>query len=93
MRKIKITKAQRISVFLLLVFVAEVVLAERGSSTLPVITPSVTGTIGQNGWYTSDVTLAWSVTGSGSISKSGCDGSTVRNGPVFLDRPLIMFPG
>jgi hypothetical protein len=30
-------------------------------TTPPVITPIVTGTIGLNGWYTSDVSLHWSV--------------------------------
>jgi Regulator of chromosome condensation (RCC1) repeat len=30
-------------------------------STAPVITPVITGTLGSNGWYTSDVTLTWSV--------------------------------
>jgi YVTN family beta-propeller protein len=31
-------------------------------TTPPVLTPHVTGTLGDNGWYTSDVTVAWSVT-------------------------------
>ena len=26
------------------------------------ITPSVTGTLGNNGWYRSDVSVSWSVT-------------------------------
>jgi hypothetical protein len=29
--------------------------------TPPVVTPNVTGTLGDNGWYTSDVTVAWDV--------------------------------
>ena len=74
MRRIKITKAHRIFIFVMLGFVAEVV-----SAALPVITANVSGTTGQNGWYTSDVTLTWSVTGSGSISKSGCTVSTVTS--------------
>ena len=32
-----------------------------GDSTPPVITPTVTGTLGQNGWYTSNVTVTWMV--------------------------------
>ena len=47
-------------------------------TTPPVIVPSVTGTLGQNGWYVSDVTVSWSVTDpeSGIASKSGCDTTT-----------------
>src|SRR5262245_35509620 len=30
-------------------------------STPPVITPNVSGTLGDNGWYISDVTVSWSV--------------------------------
>lgn len=30
-------------------------------STPPVITPTITGTQGSNGWYTSDVTVSWSL--------------------------------
>ncbi len=30
-------------------------------TTAPVITPTVGGTLGQNGWYTSDVTVTWGV--------------------------------
>ncbi len=41
----------------------------------PVITPTVTGTLGLNGWYTSDVTLTWSVDEPetpGSLVTTGC---------------------
>jgi hypothetical protein len=31
-------------------------------TTPPVITPTVTGTLGHNGWYTSDVAITWTVT-------------------------------
>jgi len=30
-------------------------------ATPPVITPSISGTLGSNGWYTNDVTVSWSV--------------------------------
>ncbi len=42
--------------------------------TPPVITPSVTGTVGSNGWYVSDVAIAWNVAdGESPIqSSSGC---------------------
>jgi len=44
-------------------------------TTPPVITPTVTGTLGLNGWYTSDVTLTWSVVEPqtpGSLATTGC---------------------
>jgi hypothetical protein len=44
-------------------------------STPPVIEPIVTGTLGNNGWYTSNVTLTWSITDAESAvtSTSGCE--------------------
>jgi probable HAF family extracellular repeat protein len=50
------------------------------NSTPPVIAPTVTGTLNSaTGWYTSDVTLAWSVSSSTSniVSKTGCDDITL----------------
>ena len=46
--------------------------------TPPVIVSTVTGTLGANGWYTSDVTVSWSVTDpeSGIASSTGCTTST-----------------
>jgi hypothetical protein len=43
-------------------------------TTPPVITPSVSGTLGNNGWYRSDVTVSWTVTDpqSSISSSSGC---------------------
>jgi hypothetical protein len=43
-------------------------------TTAPVVTPNVTGTLGANGWYTSNVNLSWSVTDDQSTvtSSSGC---------------------
>jgi hypothetical protein len=48
-------------------------------STAPEITPTVTGTIGTNDWYRSDVSVSWSVTDTeSSISSStGCDATSV----------------
>ena len=45
----------------------------------PIITPIVTGSLGNNNWYTSDVTVEWSVTDpeSAITSTSGCGTSTV----------------
>ena len=48
-------------------------------STPPVITPTVTGTLGNNGWYTSDVQVSWSVTDAESAvsGQTGCGPQTV----------------
>lgn len=48
-------------------------------TTPPVITFSVSGMLGNNGWYTSDVTVSWSVQDSESAitSSSGCDTSNI----------------
>lgn len=47
----------------------------RLDSTPPVITPSVVGDLGNNGWYTSNIAVSFSVTDPESAvsSKSGCD--------------------
>ena len=44
-------------------------------STPPEITPQINGTLGQNGWYVSDVTLTWTVVDEESeiTSTSGCN--------------------
>jgi hypothetical protein len=49
--------------------------APPSDTTPPVITPSVSGTLGDNGWYVSDVTVSWAVTDPESAisSTSGCD--------------------
>lgn len=54
----------------------------------PVISPTVSGTLGNNSWYTGDVAIAWSVTDptSGVSSSSGCDTSS-----VVLDTPGVTF--
>ena len=50
-----------------------------GDPTPPVLTPLITGTLGSNGWYTTNVTLGWSVTDPESIilSTTGCDTTTL----------------
>ena len=50
-------------------------------STPPTITPSISGTLGTNGWYTSDIVVSWSVTdGQSSISsQSGCGATTISS--------------
>ena len=47
-------------------------------TTPPVITPQVTGTLGNNGWYISDVTVTWMVTDTESaITSAPCDPTTI----------------
>jgi galactose oxidase-like protein/Kelch motif protein len=47
-------------------------------TTPPVITPNVTGTLGNNGWYKSNVTISWTVTDPQSaITSPACTTSTV----------------
>lgn len=50
-------------------------------TTPPVITPTVTGAPGNNGWYTSDVQVSWSVTDAESSvsNQTGCDQQTVTS--------------
>jgi hypothetical protein len=47
--------------------------------TPPAITPTISGTEGGNGWYTSDVTVSWDVSDpeSGIASSAGCDTTTL----------------
>jgi len=48
-------------------------------TTAPVITPIVIGTLGNNNWYTSDVTVTWTVVDDESdlTSVTGCDPTTI----------------
>lgn len=49
-------------------------------TTPPVITPAVDGTLGAGGWYTSDVSVSWTVTdGESSFTTSGCTTQTVTS--------------
>jgi hypothetical protein len=47
----------------------------------PVITPTISGTQGKNGWYTGDVKVTWSVVDNDSAitSQNGCDTHTVTS--------------
>ncbi|HSO01726.1 MAG TPA: VWA domain-containing protein [Gaiellaceae bacterium] len=46
----------------------------------PAITPHVTGTLGDNGWYTSDIGISWTVVDDESpATTSGCDPSSVTS--------------
>src|SRR5581483_9330282 len=48
-------------------------------STPPVVTPTVTGTLGSNAWYRSDVTVSWTISDPETAisSSSGCSPSTL----------------
>lgn len=47
-------------------------------NTPPSITPNVTGTLGKNGWYTSDVSLTWTVKDPQSaVTSAPCDPESV----------------
>lgn len=64
-------------------YVLSVVLSAE-DTTPPVITPTVTGTIGANGWYTGNVSLSWSVADSESAvsSSSGCEAVSITQDQV-----------
>jgi hypothetical protein len=53
------------------------VIAPGASGSAPVITPVVYGTLGANGWYTSDVTINWTFDGAVE-STTGCEARTIR---------------
>jgi hypothetical protein len=55
-------------------------------STPPVITRTITGTLGQNGWYVSDVTVTWSVVDpeSGIASSSRCGSTSITTDTAGL---------
>jgi hypothetical protein len=50
-------------------------------TTPPVITPNISGTLGNNGWYTSDVTVSWTVVDpeSAITSSTGCGSTTINS--------------
>jgi Ca2+-binding RTX toxin-like protein len=47
--------------------------------TPPAIRPVLSGTAGANGWFTSDVTVGWSVSDPESAVTSACDGATITS--------------
>jgi hypothetical protein len=55
-------------------------------TTAPSITPTVTGTLGSNNWYTSDVNVSWTVTDPESTvtSSTGCGPTTVTTDTTGL---------
>jgi hypothetical protein len=55
-------------------------------TTPPVITPTVVGTLGSNGWYTSNVDVSWSVEDAESAisSQTGCDPTAISTDTAGL---------
>ena len=55
-----------------------------GDPTPPVVTPLITGTLGTNGWYVTNVTVNWSVVDPESIilETQGCDARTLTTDTV-----------
>jgi len=52
--------------------------APPSDGTPPVITPSVSGALGSNGWYRGDVTVSWSVTdGESAVTSAPCAPTTI----------------
>jgi hypothetical protein len=68
-------------------FTLHVDAATPSDTTGPVIEPTVTGTLGDNGWYTSDVKLTWSVTDPESTisSQSGCGETNITSDQQSVD--------
>lgn len=54
--------------------------APPSDTTPPVVTPTISGTLGNNGWYVSDVTVSWTAAGPESpiTSTSGCGPTTIN---------------
>ncbi len=47
------------------------------SASAPIVTPVIFGTLGSNGWYTSNVTINWAFDGQVE-STTGCEADTIR---------------
>jgi hypothetical protein len=62
---------------LLLALVGLAVYAAGAAALPPVITPTVTGQTGDNGWYVSNVIVNWSISPPGYLVVSGCAASTL----------------
>ncbi|WP_027481672.1 PxKF domain-containing protein [Deinococcus pimensis] len=59
-------------------FKVKVTVPKPTDATAPVITPTLTGTLGQNNWYTSNVVLTWSVVDNESqYTSTDCSSTTV----------------
>jgi microsomal dipeptidase-like Zn-dependent dipeptidase len=47
-------------------------------SGAPIVKPLVSGTLGQNGWYISDVQVTWDIRSATLVSRTGCDATTIK---------------
>jgi hypothetical protein len=58
--------------------------------TPPVISRSVSGVLGKNSWYVSDITVTWTVVDPDSeiVSSSGCDETVISSDTDFLGQTL-----
>jgi hypothetical protein len=55
-------------------------------TTAPEITPHIAGTVGSHGWYTSDVTVSWSVVDTeSSVTANGCGTVTIASDTAGVD--------
>jgi hypothetical protein len=72
------TPSRRFSVFVICAAAALLAPGASGSPNVPTasITPVLTGTLGANGWYTSNVTLNW-IREPPPLSDTGCDSRTL----------------
>jgi hypothetical protein len=69
------------------VMLLAVALPLAADDTPPVISYSVAGTEGENGWYTSDVALSWTVSDDESaVTTSGCEATTITQ-----DQPMTTY--
>ena len=60
--------------------------APPADTTPPVVTPSVSGTPGNNGWYRSNVQVSWTVTDPDSaVTSNGCSSTTVTEDTAGID--------
>jgi sugar lactone lactonase YvrE len=59
--------------------IREVISVGSTGSPPPTITPSISGTLGSNGWYTSNVQVSWTVNGNGATitSQTGCGTTSI----------------
>ena len=67
----------------------------RVDNTGPTIVPAITGTLGTNGWYTSNVTVSWTVTdpgGSGVATSPGCTTTNIVADTVLAGTTLTCTP-
>jgi hypothetical protein len=63
-----------------------IIIGETPDTTPPIIAPNITGTVGNNSWYTSDVGISWTVTDAESdvSSQTGCGAQPVTADTVGM---------